>query len=179
MLAEIDQELRAAVSQRTTRRRTATALEEIRGILNRRRYIRNLVRDVEKELVPRHARSHMSTFQIDFGQPKHERDRRHRPRHHQQPGRLHGPDRARESSPAPTASNSCPASCRCADQAKSIVGNAARELLITHPERTVYSVKRLMGRGVADVQDELKLFPFHIAEGSESVIQLAARASRR
>jgi molecular chaperone DnaK len=44
-------------------------------------------------------------------------------------------------------------------------------MLITHPERTVYSVKRLMGRGVADVQDELKLFPFRIAEGSESVIR--------
>src|ERR1700728_1690922 len=29
-----------------------------------------------------------------------------------------------------------------------------------------------MGRGVADVQDELKLFPFRIAEGSESVIKL-------
>ena len=38
------------------------------------------------------------------------------------------------------------------------------------PDRTIYSVKRLMGRGVADVQDELKLFPFRIAEGSESVI---------
>ena len=53
-----------------------------------------------------------------------------------------------------------------------IAGAEARELLITHPERTVYSVKRLMGRGVADVQEELKLFPFHIAEGSESVIKL-------
>ncbi len=53
-----------------------------------------------------------------------------------------------------------------------VVGNAARELLLTQPERTVYSVKRLMGRGLADVQDELKLFPFHIAPGSESVIQL-------
>ena len=53
-----------------------------------------------------------------------------------------------------------------------VVGNPARELLITHSERTVYSVKRLMGRGVADVQQELKLFPFRIAAGSESVIQL-------
>jgi len=53
-----------------------------------------------------------------------------------------------------------------------VVGNPARELLLTQPERTVYSVKRLMGRGLADVQDELKLFPFHIAPGSESVIQL-------
>src|SRR5580700_8909805 len=53
-----------------------------------------------------------------------------------------------------------------------IVGNDARALLLTHPERTVYSVKRLMGRGVDDIQEELKLFPFHIAEGSESTIKL-------
>ena len=36
----------------------------------------------------------------------------------------------------------------------------------------MYSVKRLMGRGVADVKEELKLFPFHIAAESESVIKL-------
>src|SRR3984957_16999196 len=53
-----------------------------------------------------------------------------------------------------------------------VVGNAARELLLTQPERSVYSVKRLMGRGLPDVQDELMLFPFHIAPGSDSVIQL-------
>jgi len=44
------------------------------------------------------------------------------------------------------------------------VGNDAREVLLTSPERAVYSVKRLMGRGVDDVQEELKLFPFHLAE---------------
>ena len=53
-----------------------------------------------------------------------------------------------------------------------IAGVEAREMLITHPERTVYSVKRLMGRGAGDVQDELKLFPFHIVAGSESVLKL-------
>jgi len=53
-----------------------------------------------------------------------------------------------------------------------LVGNAARQELIDHPDRTIYSVKRLMGRGIADVEDELKLFPFHIAEGSESVIRV-------
>ena len=53
-----------------------------------------------------------------------------------------------------------------------VVGNPARELLLTQPERTVYSVKRLMGRGLEDVQEELKLFPFRIAPGSESVIHL-------
>src|ERR1700691_1813808 len=44
-----------------------------------------------------------------------------------------------------------------------VVGKPARELLLTQPERTVYSVKRLMGRGIEDVQEELKLFPFRIA----------------
>ena len=53
-----------------------------------------------------------------------------------------------------------------------VVGNEARRMLITQPERTVYSVKRLMGRGVGDVQQELKLFPFRIAGDSESVIKL-------
>ena len=55
---------------------------------------------------------------------------------------------------------------------KLVAGETARELLLTAPERTVYSVKRLMGRGAADVQDELKLFPFRLAEDSESVIRL-------
>jgi Fe-S protein assembly chaperone HscA len=53
-----------------------------------------------------------------------------------------------------------------------VVGNKARAALIDEPDRTVYSIKRLMGRGVADVQEELKLFPFRVAEGSESVIRI-------
>ena len=47
---------------------------------------------------------------------------------------------------------------------QAIVGNGARKNLIEMPERAVYSVKRLMGRGVEDVQEELKLFPFRLAE---------------
>ena len=45
-----------------------------------------------------------------------------------------------------------------------VIGNAARRYLIETPERAVYSVKRLMGRGVEDIQDELKLFPFRLAD---------------
>src|SRR5512135_2883686 len=45
-----------------------------------------------------------------------------------------------------------------------VVGNPARKYLIETPERAVYSVKRLMGRGIDDVQDELRLFPFRLAE---------------
>src|SRR5580700_9542518 len=45
-----------------------------------------------------------------------------------------------------------------------VIGNAARNSLIETPERAVYSIKRLMGRGVEDIQEELKLFPFRLAE---------------
>jgi molecular chaperone DnaK len=45
-----------------------------------------------------------------------------------------------------------------------IVGNAARKYLIETPDRSVYSIKRLMGRGIEDIQDELKLFPFRLAD---------------
>jgi Fe-S protein assembly chaperone HscA len=49
-------------------------------------------------------------------------------------------------------------------QRKFVVGNGARQYLVQTPERVIYSVKRLMGRGVEDVQEELKLFPFRLAD---------------
>jgi len=53
-----------------------------------------------------------------------------------------------------------------------VVGAAAQRRLLTQPDRTIYSVKRLMGRGVADVQDELKIFPFRIDPESQNVIRV-------
>jgi Fe-S protein assembly chaperone HscA len=48
------------------------------------------------------------------------------------------------------------------------VGNTARKALIETPERVIYSVKRLMGRGLVEIQEELKLFPFRLAEDVEA-----------
>src|SRR5262245_27545035 len=45
-----------------------------------------------------------------------------------------------------------------------IVGDPAKEHLIRHPERTIYSVKRFMGKGLADVQSELAYFPYLLTE---------------
>jgi Fe-S protein assembly chaperone HscA len=53
-------------------------------------------------------------------------------------------------------------------QRKFVVGNGARQYLIQTPDRVIYSVKRLMGRGVDDVREELKLFPFHLADDLQS-----------
>jgi len=46
-----------------------------------------------------------------------------------------------------------------------VVGNAARGTLLADSASAVYSAKRLMGRDIEDVQEELKLFPFKLAEG--------------
>jgi Fe-S protein assembly chaperone HscA len=50
------------------------------------------------------------------------------------------------------------------DPKKVVVGFPAYPYLASTPDRVIYSAKRLMGRGIEDVQDELKLFPFRIAE---------------
>ncbi len=47
------------------------------------------------------------------------------------------------------------------------VGNAARATLMEDSGSAVYSAKRLMGRDLEDIQDELKLFPFKVAEGAK------------
>src|SRR5437588_202021 len=65
--------------------------------------------------------------------------------------------------PGEDGSNLVPSVVGLDENGQFIVGNAARKILIEHPERAIYSVKRLMGRGVDDIQEELKLFPFRVA----------------
>ncbi len=45
-----------------------------------------------------------------------------------------------------------------------LVGEPAKAHLIRDPSRTIYSVKRFMGRGLDDVKDELKYFPYQLHE---------------
>jgi molecular chaperone DnaK/molecular chaperone HscA len=52
-----------------------------------------------------------------------------------------------------------------ADRHGFVVGNGARATLLKDASSVVYSAKRLMGRGVEDVQEELKLFPFKLVDG--------------
>src|SRR2546425_63110 len=52
-----------------------------------------------------------------------------------------------------------------------LVGDAAKEQLVHNPEHTVYSVKRFMGKGLADVTQELQYFPFKLTE-QNGVIRL-------
>ncbi len=70
--------------------------------------------------------------------------------------------------PGDDGSNLVPSVAALDGKGQPIVGNAARNSLIATPERAIYSVKRLMGRGVEDIQEELKLFPFRLAEDLEA-----------
>jgi molecular chaperone DnaK len=72
----------------------------------------------------------------------------------------------------PYGSTLCPSVVSLDPDGSVIVGEAARNRLLTQPERTIYSVKRLMGRGPADIQSELKLFPFRIDPSSKNVIRV-------
>ena len=74
--------------------------------------------------------------------------------------------------PGPYGSTLCPSVVSLDADGTIVVGEAARRRLLTQPERTIYSVKRLMGRGPADVQDEVKLFPFRIDPSSKNVIRI-------
>ena len=74
--------------------------------------------------------------------------------------------------PGPYGATLCPSVVSIDADGSVIVGEPAKRRLLTQPERTIYSVKRLMGRGPADVQDELKLFPFRVDAASNNVIRV-------
>ncbi|HTN51327.1 MAG TPA: molecular chaperone DnaK [Anaeromyxobacter sp.] len=46
-----------------------------------------------------------------------------------------------------------------------LVGQVAKRQAITNPEKTVYSIKRFMGRRFGEVRDEMKRVPYHVVEG--------------
>src|SRR5262245_38010386 len=77
--------------------------------------------------------------------------------------------------PGEDGSNLVPSVVALDENNQIIVGNTARKYLIETPERAVYSVKRLMGRGVEDIQDELKLFPFRLAPDLKPGVVLRIR----
>ncbi len=107
----------------------------------------------------------MSTFQIDFGESK---------------SKIVGIDLGTTNSLVAVMdltgprilSGIVPSVISLTESGEIVAGSEARDLLLTHPDRTVYSVKRLMGRGVDDIHEELKLFPFQIDEASGSMLKL-------
>jgi molecular chaperone DnaK len=59
-----------------------------------------------------------------------------------------------------------------ADDETIFVGREAQRRLLTAPSRTVYSVKRFMGRGIEDVGDDAALLPFRIGGDTGGVVRI-------
>ncbi|HUX14027.1 MAG TPA: molecular chaperone DnaK [Spirochaetia bacterium] len=53
-----------------------------------------------------------------------------------------------------------------------LVGQPARNQMITNPENTVYSVKRFMGRRFEEVGAEIKMVPYHVTNGPNNDVRV-------
>ena len=49
------------------------------------------------------------------------------------------------------------------------VGQPAKNQMITNPERSVYSIKRFMGRRFAEVPEEIKMVPYRVIDWGNDV----------
>jgi Fe-S protein assembly chaperone HscA len=58
------------------------------------------------------------------------------------------------------------------DDGTIFVGREAQRRLLTAPSRSVYSIKRFMGRGIDDVRDELGLLPFRVSGEAGGVVRI-------
>ncbi|HEB91355.1 MAG TPA: molecular chaperone DnaK [Deltaproteobacteria bacterium] len=53
------------------------------------------------------------------------------------------------------------------DEGERLVGAIAKRQAVTNPERTIFSIKRFMGRRLAEVSEEAKLVPYKVVEGKD------------
>src|SRR5262245_58064430 len=58
------------------------------------------------------------------------------------------------------------------DKGERLVGEPAKRQAITNPRRTVYSIKRFMGRRHNEVQAEEKLVPYKIVGGPDELVKV-------
>jgi molecular chaperone DnaK len=59
-----------------------------------------------------------------------------------------------------------------------LVGQIAKRQAVTNPQNTVFSIKRFMGRKVAEVPDEIKRVPYKVVAGSNDVAMVEVQGKR-
>ncbi len=55
-----------------------------------------------------------------------------------------------------------------------LVGQPAKNQIVTNPENTIYSIKRFMGRRFGEVPGEISMVPYQIKEGSGNEVRVLA-----
>jgi len=74
--------------------------------------------------------------------------------------------------PGPDGNNLVPSIVYFDDNGNTLVGNPAREKMIEKPRNTIFSIKRFMGKGMADVRNDLGLLPFEVSSASDTIIRM-------
>jgi len=60
------------------------------------------------------------------------------------------------------------------DKGETLVGEPARRQAVTNPKRTVYSIKRFMGRRHGEVEAEEKIVPYEVVGGKDDYVKVKA-----
>ena len=58
------------------------------------------------------------------------------------------------------------------DKGERLVGQVAKNQIITNPENTIRSVKRFMGRAFSEINDEKKLVPYDVADDGKNGVNV-------
>jgi len=58
------------------------------------------------------------------------------------------------------------------DKDERLVGQTAKNQMVTNPENTIYSIKRFMGRRYAEVSEELTMIPYKVVKGPGDIVQV-------
>jgi len=58
------------------------------------------------------------------------------------------------------------------DKDDRLVGQTAKNQMVTNPENTIYSIKRFMGRRYAEVSEELTMIPYEVVKGPGDIVQV-------
>ncbi len=58
------------------------------------------------------------------------------------------------------------------DNGERKIGDPAKRQAITNPERTIFSIKRFMGRRYSEVQDEIKRVPYKVVRGENDTVRI-------
>jgi len=58
------------------------------------------------------------------------------------------------------------------DEGERLVGAIAKRQAVTNPTRTIYSIKRFMGRRLSEVPEEMSLVPYEVVEGKDGSVTI-------
>jgi len=79
---------------------------------------------------------------------------------------------------APGSSGLVPSVVYFPERGEPLVGEDAKAHALTDPRHTIFSIKRFMGRGLADVAEDLATLPYRVEETANGLLQIVIRGRR-